>query len=82
MVMCMYFFVHAFVCDAFMFRLAPTIHCILTSYFYTIDVLRPLYRINVITIHRYHWLTYVFMDSVFHDRDYSYPMSWESEVTV
>ena len=30
--MCMYFFAHAFVCDAFMFRLAPTIHCILTSY--------------------------------------------------
>ena len=29
--MCMYFFAHAFVRDAFMFRLAPTIHCILTS---------------------------------------------------
>ena len=27
----MYFFAHAFVRDAFMFRLAPTIHCILTS---------------------------------------------------
>ena len=32
--MCMYFFAHAFVCDAFMFRLAPTIHCILTSILY------------------------------------------------
>ena len=27
----MYFFAHAFVRDTFMFRLAPTIHCILTS---------------------------------------------------
>ena len=30
-VMCTYFFAHAFVRDVFMLRLAPTIHCILTS---------------------------------------------------
>ena len=29
--MCMYFFAHAFVRNVFMFRLAPTIYCILTS---------------------------------------------------
>ena len=30
-VMCMYFFARAFVHDMFMLRLAPKIHCILTS---------------------------------------------------
>ena len=35
--MCMYFFVHAFVHDAFMFRLAPTIHCILTSVYHNVQ---------------------------------------------
>ena len=45
-VMCMYFFAHAFVCDAFMFRLAPTIHCILTSVCMYVDNLWSQYDLE------------------------------------
>ena len=47
--MCTYFFARAFVRDVFMLRLAPTIHCILTSTKYcSVEVLlnKPCSRLN------------------------------------